>query len=168
MGTERITAAVEEMQEELIDFLRRLVAIDTQTQNPEDPRIGEKLREALELVKARMAAFGFECREWPVTEMHPACCGYRAGTGGGRSLACNGHIDVVPAGEAANWVHAPFGGEIADGKLFGRGAADMKGGVVAMLFAAEAVRRAGVALGGDLYMHIVTDEEVVGHGTRTL
>jgi acetylornithine deacetylase/succinyl-diaminopimelate desuccinylase-like protein len=144
------------------------VAIDTQTQNPEDAEIGEKLRAALDLVKGQLEAFGFSCREWAVTETHPALCGVRAGTGGGRSLACNGHIDVVPAGESANWLHAPFGGEIVEGKLFGRGAADMKGGVVAMMFAAEAVRRAGVALAGDLFMHIVTDEEVVGHGTRTL
>src|SRR2546426_11830 len=116
MQTEHITAAVDELRGKLIDFLCRLVAIDTQTQNPDDPRIAEKLREALDLVKAQMAAFGFECREWPVTDTHPACCGTRAGTGGGRSLACNGHIDVVPAGEVANWLHPPFGGEIADGK----------------------------------------------------
>jgi len=168
MREAHLASAVDSLREEMIDFLRRLVAIDTQTQNPEDARIGAKLREALELVKGQLTAFGFACEEWEVTATHPALCAARAGRGGGRSLACNGHLDVVPAGETANWAHPPFAGEIADGKLFGRGAADMKGGVTAMLFAAEAVRRAGVELAGDLFMHIVTDEEVVGRGTRTL
>jgi acetylornithine deacetylase/succinyl-diaminopimelate desuccinylase family protein len=168
MADETILNAVQSLREEIIDFLRRLVAIDTQTQNPEDPRIAEKLRAALDLVRGQLEAFGFDCREWAVTSTHPALCATCSGTGGGRSLACNGHIDVVPAGEAGKWRHPPFAGEIGDGRLFGRGAADMKGGVVAMMFAAEAVRRAGVPLAGDLYMHIVTDEEVVGRGTRVL
>ena len=57
--------------------------------------------------------------------------------GSGKTLGFNGHTDVVPTGEASDWAHDPFSATIADGKLFGRGSADMKSGVAA--FAAAAI-----------------------------
>ena len=56
------------------------------------------------------------------------------GTGGGKSIILNGHIDVVPVGDEKNWTHDPFSGHIECGKLYGRGATDMKGGTVALLW----------------------------------
>ncbi len=86
-----------------------------------------------------------------------------AGSGGGRSLLLFGHIDVVdPAG---NWTVNPFGGEIKNGNIYGRGAADMKGGLAAQVAALEYIRRAGVRLKGDVLVGSVVDEESGGMGT---
>jgi len=88
--------------------------------------------------------------------------GVRRGTGGGRSLHLTGHIDVVPVDPDAPWEHDPWGGEVADGRIWGRGAGDMKGGLAAYLVAAEAVAAAGHA--GDLIFSSVIEEECGGNG----
>ena len=89
---------------------------------------------------------------------------------GSPSLAWNGHLDVVPAGSPGTWHHDPWGGTIDDeGRLVGRGAADMKGPIGAALAAAAALRRAGTPLAGSLVFHLAADEELAGlHGTRVL
>jgi acetylornithine deacetylase/succinyl-diaminopimelate desuccinylase family protein len=93
----------------------------------------------------------------------------RLGGGAGLSLAWNGHLDVVPAGDPGAWEHPPFAGTVADGRLVGRGAADMKGAVASAIAAVAAVRRAGVALGGAVDLHLAADEELTGlHGTKVL
>ena len=85
------------------------------------------------------------------------------------SLAWNGHLDVVPAGDLSNWSHGPWEGAVEDGRLIGRGAADMKGPIAAALAAAAAIGRAGVELAGSLTFHLAADEEHMGvHGTRVL
>jgi len=86
------------------------------------------------------------------------------GAGEGRSLLFNGHVDVVPEGDREQWSFDPFGGEIVDGEIRGRGASDMKGGVAAMIYAAHALDRAGVSLGGDLTLQTVIEEEAGGFG----
>jgi succinyl-diaminopimelate desuccinylase len=72
----------------------------------------------------------------------------------------NGHFDVVPTGQG--WTRDPFGGEIADGRLYGRGACDMKAGIAAAVFAVEAIRRAGVAHGLPIEISGTVDEESGG------
>ena len=93
----------------------------------------------------------------------------RFGSADRPALAWNGHLDVVPAGDPETWRHPPFGAEIVDGRLVGRGAADMKGPIAAALGAVSAIRRAGITLDGTLEFHLVADEEHAGvHGTRVL
>ncbi|MFJ5289217.1 MULTISPECIES: ArgE/DapE family deacylase [unclassified Streptomyces] len=87
------------------------------------------------------------------------------GTGGGRSLLFNGHIDVVSAEPRAAWTSDPFRAEVRDGRLYGRGTCDMKGGIAAAVVAAEALAALGVRLPGDLLINTVTDEEWNGAGT---
>lgn len=87
------------------------------------------------------------------------------GVGGGRSLILNGHIDVVPEGERLQWDCDPYEGKIEDGKVYGRGTTDMKGGNVAMLFALEALQATGVHLKGDVIFQSVIEEESGGAGT---
>ncbi len=87
------------------------------------------------------------------------------GAAPGPTLVLNGHIDTVTAGEEDRWAHPPFRGEIADGKLYGRGAADMKGGLVAALGALGAIRRAGIRLRGSVVLQSVIGEEDGGLGT---
>ncbi|MGH2871960.1 MAG: M20/M25/M40 family metallo-hydrolase, partial [Solirubrobacteraceae bacterium] len=90
------------------------------------------------------------------------------GAGGGRSLLLNGHIDVVSGEPRERWTSAPFAPEVRDGRLYGRGACDMKGGVAAMAFAAQALRIEGVRLAGDLIVATNTDEESSGAGGSAL
>ncbi|HLO10804.1 MAG TPA: peptidase [Pseudoneobacillus sp.] len=87
------------------------------------------------------------------------------GSGGGRSLILNGHIDVVPAGDHKSWNDDPFSGLIQGGKLFGRGTTDMKGGNVALLFAMEALIANHIKLKGDVIFQSVIEEESGGAGT---
>lgn len=88
------------------------------------------------------------------------------GKNGGKQLIFNGHTDVVPAGEG--WKRNPFEASIVDDKIIGRGAADMKGGLAAMIIALIAIKRAGIKLDGDLFFHAVIDEEVASNGTKSI
>lgn len=83
------------------------------------------------------------------------------GKGGGKSLLFSGHMDTMPVGSAP-WEHEPLGGEIKDGKLYGRGAYDMKGGIAAMAMAMKTLVSAGLELKGDLLFESVVDEEHAG------
>ena len=89
---------------------------------------------------------------------------WRGGAGSGRSLILNGHIDVVPVGNPERWETPPFEPRIADGWMYGRGAGDMKAGLVACLYAFDAVRRAGFRPKGDVYLQSVVEEECTGNG----
>ena len=91
--------------------------------------------------------------------------GVLRGSGGGKSIILNGHIDVVPEGDKTKWSHDPFSGVIEDGKMFGRGTTDMKGGNASMLLALEAIVKAGVRLKGDVIFESVIEEESGGVGT---
>ena len=91
------------------------------------------------------------------------------GSGGGDSLLLNGHVDVVPIGNPAAWSRPDaFSGELVGDTLFGRGACDMKAGLVAALAAVHAVRRLGVPLRGDLLLACVPGEEDGGLGTYAM
>jgi acetylornithine deacetylase len=87
------------------------------------------------------------------------------GTGPGPMLVLNGHIDTVTAGDERRWAHSPFRGDILNGRLYGRGAADMKGGLTAILGALGAIRRAGIRLRGSVSVQSVIGEEDGGLGT---
>lgn len=96
---------------------------------------------------------------------NPNVIGVLKGSGGGRSLILNGHIDVVPEGDREDWNHDPFSGHIENGKLYGRGSTDMKGGSVALLLAIEAIINLEVQLRGDVIFQSVIEEESGGAGT---
>jgi acetylornithine deacetylase len=80
-------------------------------------------------------------------------------------LILNGHIDVVSPEPLDQWTHDPWAADLVGDWLYGRGAADMKSGVAAMLLAVEAIRSAGVELRGDLIVQSVIEEESGGNGT---
>nr|WP_134683297.1 peptidase [Brevibacillus migulae] len=95
----------------------------------------------------------------------PNVVGIWKGTGGGRSMILNGHVDVVPAGDEKQWEASPFSGAVIDGKLYGRGATDMKGGNMAAMLAIETLQALGVRLKGDVIFQSVVEEESGGAGT---
>lgn len=82
----------------------------------------------------------------------------------GRSLILQGHIDVVPAGASELWSQPPFEPQIVDGWMHGRGAADMKSGVSAMVFALDALKRMGHVPGSTVHVQTVSEEECTGNG----
>lgn len=92
----------------------------------------------------------------------PNVNGVLKGKGGGRSLILSGHVDTVPADTPAPWKHPPFGAAMEKGRLYGRGAWDMKAGVAMNLAALRAVRQAGIILSGDVIFESVVDEEFGG------
>jgi putative selenium metabolism hydrolase len=86
--------------------------------------------------------------------------------GAGPGLMMNGHMDHVDAGDPARWLHPPFGGEIHEGELWGRGAVDMKGALAAMVCAGGILKAMGTLPPGDRYVTAVVQEEVGGLGAR--
>lgn len=87
------------------------------------------------------------------------------GSGDGRSLILNGHVDTMPAGDITAWPYPPWGGKVVDGRLYGVGASDMKAGLAGLLMAMEAIKKAGITLKGDVIFQSVVDEEGGGNGT---
>ena len=74
----------------------------------------------------------------------------------------------MPVGDRSSWSQEPFGGEVVDGRLYGRGATDMKGGLAAAMWATKVALEQGLEPRGDVVFHVVSDEEVVGNGTREI
>lgn len=121
---------------------------------------------ALVLLEEVLSRAGFACTR--VDRNGIANLFARWGAKGARTFGFNGHTDVVPVGDAAAWTHDPFGGEIHDGVLWGRGATDMKSGVAAFVAAAvDLVTEAPPE--GAVILAITGDEEGAGRdGTRAL
>ena len=80
----------------------------------------------------------------------------------GKHFVFNGHIDTFPVGDISQWTQDPFGGRIVDGKLYGRGSADMKGGVASILAAALLLNQIKDQIHGKITLTCVSDEEVSG------
>ena len=113
---------------------------------------------AIDLLEAELSAIGFACTRLPFGEGNDRIDNLFARYGSAAPHVCfAGHTDVVPVGDAAAWTRDPFGGDIVGGVLFGRGAADMKGGVAAFVAAAAAVIEGGI--GGSVSLLITGDEE---------
>ena len=98
----------------------------------------------------------------------PNVIGTLKGQGGGKSLLLNGHIDNVTVEPKGDWTHDPFGAEVFEGKIYGRGACDMKGGLVAGLAAIQCLIEAGVSLKGDVIFSSVVNEEHAGGGALSM
>lgn len=166
--TRAILEAVERNRENLIELTRNLVACRTDSQSAGNAEFEPEAIRCQDIIAGRLGEIGMDVERWTEPPRYPVVAGKLAGAGGGRSLAINGHIDVVPVGETSAWSHDPWAGEVSDGRLWGRGSTDMKGGVACGIVAVQALREAGISLRGDLWLHVVADEEVVGFGTRNL
>jgi acetylornithine deacetylase len=94
--------------------------------------------------------------------------GLRDGAGGGRSLALNAHVDVVPAGPLPRWTRPPFRPTRDGDWLYGRGTGDMKAGLSAAIFALDAIAAAGLALCAPVQIQSVVEEEMTGNGAATV
>jgi acetylornithine deacetylase len=177
-----VTDAIARRGAELVALAASLVALDTTARNVGDPPRQEAELQRLLADRQADAGADIDLFEPTAAELagrplvpdgldfagRPQLIATHPGAGGGRSLVFNGHIDVVSAEPIGAWTSPPFMPEVRDGRLYGRGACDMKGGVAAMAFAAEALAQLGVRLAGDLIVATNTDEESSGAGGSAL
>lgn len=171
----RIVEAVDSRLDEQINFLETLVAFRS---------LRNEEAEAQSFLEHQLKRRGFIVSRFTTDNSligkHPAfspatvdyhdswnVVGRKNGTGGGRSLAFNSHIDVVPAGNADRWRQPPFTPCREGDWLYGRGAGDMKAGLVASIFALDAIDAVGLSLRGDVQVQSVVEEEITGNGAAT-
>ncbi|MEO6201547.1 MAG: M20/M25/M40 family metallo-hydrolase [Cryobacterium sp.] len=142
-----------------ITLSRQLIAIDSVNPDLVPGAAGEHAMAAW--CSDWLAEQGFEVHRLEDRAGRPSVVGIARGTGGGRSLMLNGHLDTVGV---VGYEGDPFGGEVLDGKIFGRGAFDMKCGIAAILVAAA--RASAFGLAGDVLVTLVADEEFGSLGTE--
>jgi succinyl-diaminopimelate desuccinylase len=140
---------------ELVGLTRDLIRIPSVVR-PGDPGATEAAVAAY--VERWLRREGFEVEVHEVAPGRPNVLAW-VGETSGPSLLLEGHTDVVTEGNAAEWRYAPFGADLVDGRIYGRGSADMKSGVAAAMIAAAAIKRSGARLGGRLVVGALVDEE---------
>jgi acetylornithine deacetylase len=170
---EKLLEKIDQSRDKAVAFLRDMVVIPSVT--------GDEAQIQTFLSKY-MTKIGLDVdmweTDWEELKKHP---GYRPvdrgyegrpnivatwkGAGGGRSLLLNGHTDVIPVGGGEGWSDNPWSATIKNGRMYGRGTADMKSGVASHIMAVECLKGAGLKPKGDVYINVVIDEEVSGHGT---
>ena len=178
---ERVLQRIDARRSDLMDLLVRLIRFRTVS-----PLLGAKadgpgFQDFQASVSRRLTDLGFAVETWdadaaslptfpgsgvvPDRDLSnmPVLVGRRPGHG--RSLLLNGHYDVVPPGVLENWRHPPFEGAVDEGRVYGRGACDMKGGFAAMLHALQCIDEVGVEIPGPLIFESVPDEEQTSMGT---
>jgi succinyl-diaminopimelate desuccinylase len=168
MITDDIARALSHLDTEaMVAFLRELVRAPS-VYLPGIPGANEE--RAARLVYDQLAAWGCQPAWEEVAPGRPNVIANLVGSHGrsGRLLLLEGHSDVVTPGDEAAWSYPPFDGQIVGGRLYGRGAADMKAGVAAMLFAARAIQLAGAPFGGCIRLLIPVDEEGLMLGIKAL
>ena len=169
----QITAAIEADRDGIIAFLTKLVRFSSVTGNEGEIQgfVAETLQE-MGLTIDQFDVNPDELRHYSgflepegSFEGRPNVVGVWNGSGGGRSLLLNGHVDTVPVEALDRWEHHPLSGTVTQGKIFGRGSSDMKGGVAAMTMAVAILQKLGISLKGDVILQYVVDEERTGLGT---
>jgi acetylornithine deacetylase len=169
-----ISEKVEEKRNEIVDFLQHLIQYKSVTGNEKGVQ---------DFISKKLSSLGLEVDCWEPDasklKKHPAyfikkdpdytnrpnVVGKFEGSGNGRSILFNGHVDVIPADPVSAWIHNPWEGLVENGKLFGRGASDMKSGDTGMTFALETLLELGYEPKGDVILEYVVDEELTGFGT---
>jgi len=170
---EKVLELIDRRKESIIEFLQKLVSFPSVT--------GDEW-EIQNYIAGKLGEMGLDTDIWepsheelkehpayvPVKkgyEKRPNVVGIYKGSGGGRSLLFNGHVDVIPPGPDDSWEYSAFASEIHNDRLYGRGASDMKSGLAAMTMALDSLIQAGIRLKGDILLEYVMDEELSGNGT---
>jgi len=156
MPRTHLRALVRAAEDRVIDFAQRLLRT---------PSLSSQEGPATELIAAEMRALGYD-------EIGADAAGNVLGKVCGQSakskLLLHAHMDVVDPGDPSRWTYPPFSGAVADGHLWGRGACDDKGCIVAQVYAVGLLREAGLIPPRDTYVAAVVNEETAGLGTKVL
>jgi acetylornithine deacetylase/succinyl-diaminopimelate desuccinylase family protein len=143
-------------KKELVDLTIRLV--QTPTENPPGNEKG-----AAQLLKPFLSRMSFKTKTVLSPKGRWNLLAEKRWGKGGRTLIFNGHLDVVPAGKASQWRYPPFQGKLVRGRIYGRGASDMKSGISSFIHALSTIERSKAPLQGAVILHLVSDEESHGH-----
>jgi succinyl-diaminopimelate desuccinylase len=141
---------------EMLAFCQRLV---------QTPSLSGEEGDVAALIRTEMERLGYD-EVW--TDDWGNVVGLLRGGGRGRSVMFNGHMDHIDPGHPKEWPYPPYSGEVHDGRLWGRGSADMKGPLAAMIHAGGVLACEGIRPPGNLYVAAVVQEEVGGLGTQKL
>lgn len=158
---DQLLLQVEKREAELVDLLLRLIEFET----PSPP--ARNTTPAQHFIQKYLEKLDFAVEMWDVYPNDPNVVGVWKGTDPEQynSLIINGHIDVAEVSPDEPWISGPFNPFVRDGYVFGRGAADMKGGLAGALFAIKLLKENGVKLPGNLFLQSVIGEEVGEAGT---
>ncbi|MBN1135193.1 MAG: M20 family metallopeptidase [Anaerolineae bacterium] len=156
----RILSLVNENQ--VIQWTQELVRIPSVYR----PEQGQAEEAAARWIEARFKEIGLETSFEVVEPGQPNVIGVWRGAKEGQTLMFEGHTDVVTAGDTSQWTYPPFEAIIADGRMYGRGTSDMKGGLVAAICATQAIVKSGVKLAGDILIGALCDEERLMSGIK--
>lgn len=138
-------------KEESVKILQKMISFNTVNEPGNELPLAQYIKEELEKI-------GVENTLDDIGNNRANIIGRIKGTGERDALLFNGHLDTVPPGDI-EWDHGPFSGKVVDNKIYGRGTADMKGGLVAALMALKAVKKAGWKLKGDFIYTATAGEE---------
>ncbi len=153
MNYETLDRLVDSYKDELIENIRKWIAIPSVQGEPagENAPFGAEVRRMLDTALADGKRFGFEVRD---IDGYAGDISYGEGE---QTMGMLAHLDVVPLGDG--WTHDPLGGEIVDGKMYGRGTTDDKGPALCALYAMRAVKEAGIPLKHGVRLILGCDEE---------
>jgi succinyl-diaminopimelate desuccinylase len=144
-------------KKELVDLTIRLV--QTPTENPPGNEKG-----AAQFLEPFLSKMGFKIKTVLSPKGRWNLMAERRWGRGGRTLIFNGHLDVVPAGDPSQWKYPPFQGKLSKGRIYGRGASDMKSGIASFIHALSTIDRSKLPFHqGAVILHLVSDEESHGH-----
>jgi succinyl-diaminopimelate desuccinylase len=139
-------------RDDTVEFLRQIIRIKTVNAPGDEKPLAE-------LLAAEMASVGMLAEVIDLGNNRANVIGRIPGNGKKPALLLNGHLDTVPPGDV-EWKYGPYSGDVVDGRIYGRGSADMKGGIAGMIMAAKAIKAADLPLGGDLVFAGTAGEEV--------
>lgn len=170
---QKVVDHIDKNRDTVIEFLRQLVSFQSVT--------GDEC-EIQAFIARHLERMGLEVDVWepdheelkkhpayvPVEQGYsnrPNVVGIHRGSGNGRSLLFNGHVDVIPPGPEGAWGHPPWAADVKGNRMYGRGTSDMKSGLAAMTMAMDFLMQLDVKLKGDVFLEYTVDEEQSGNGT---
>ena len=137
----RLMDEVERLRGDIIEYTRGMVRIPSENPPGDEAEVSDYVSELL-------ASLGFDVEQVESKPKRVNTLALLEGAGGGKSLLWHGHYDTVPVGNLDNWTVDPFGGEVKDGRIYGRGSGDMKGAIASVVVAAKAWATWVCGLGG--------------------
>ena len=170
---QQVLEAIDGRRERIVHFLQKLVQLDS---------VRGRESEVQRFIAGTLDTMGLTVDQFPpdveTLRGHPAfqppdlpfsgrpnVVGIYRGSGGGRSLVLNGHVDTVVTEPEDQWMDGPFSGALREGNIYGRGSSDMKAGLAAMTMAVGTLLELGLKPRGDIILEYAVDEERTGLGT---
>jgi succinyl-diaminopimelate desuccinylase len=157
-----VTQKIDQKRDEIADLCARLVREPT-------PNPPGDTRGLVPMLVQYLRAYGLKPEVFSDRDEMPNVVTFLKGSGPGRHVTMNAHIDVFPVDPTEAWDFEPYAGVVRDGQVLGRGVADMKGGVAAQLAAITTIAELGIEFSGQVSLCLVSDEEMgARHGTAWL